>query len=63
MEAATGARLLSIKQAAEYLGATIWFMRTLVWERRIPFLRLGKRIVFDRADLDTFITAEKQAAQ
>lgn len=56
---ATGARLLTIKQAATYLGCTIWFMRTLAWERRVPFLKLGKRIVFDRVDLDAFITAEK----
>jgi excisionase family DNA binding protein len=59
-EATTGARLLTIKQAANYLGATVWFMRTLAWERRVPFLKLGKRIVFDRVDLDTFITTEKQ---
>jgi excisionase family DNA binding protein len=61
MELATGdARLLTVKQAATYMASTVWFVRSLAWEKRIPHLRLGKRIVFDRADLDNFINASKE---
>jgi excisionase family DNA binding protein len=57
------ARLLTIKAAAEYLSATVWFLRTCVWEKQIPFLKLGNRLLFDRVDLDAFITAQKQGAR
>jgi excisionase family DNA binding protein len=56
-------RLLTIKDAARYLSATIWFLRTCVWERRIPFLKLGNRLLFDIRDLDSFIVAQKQGAR
>jgi len=55
-------RLLTIKQAAAYLASTEWYVRTLVWERKVTFLRMGKRIVFDRADLDRYVDEMKKAA-
>jgi excisionase family DNA binding protein len=60
---ATTPRLLAIPAAAAYLSSTVWFLRTCVWERRIPFLKLGNRLLFDRVDLDTFIVAQKQGAR
>jgi excisionase family DNA binding protein len=53
-------RLLGITAAAEYMGATAWFVRTLVWNRAIPFCKLGKRLLLDRADLDAFVTSQKE---
>jgi excisionase family DNA binding protein len=53
-------RLLRVEEAAKYLGTTIHFMRTLGWDRQIPFLRLGQRILFDRADLDAFVERRKR---
>jgi excisionase family DNA binding protein len=56
-------RLLTIRQAAVYLGTTEWFIRSVgVWERKIPHVRLGKRILFDRSDLDKFVDDQKKAA-
>jgi excisionase family DNA binding protein len=57
------ARLLNIRDAAAYLAATVWFMRELVWSRRIPFLKVGNKYAFDRADLDAFVNAQKTAAR
>lgn len=34
-------------------------MRTLVWERKLPHLRVGRRILFDRVDLDQYVDANK----
>lgn len=51
-------RLLRIKEAADYLNATVWFVRSLVWSG-FPHLRLGKRILLDRADLDLFVERQK----
>jgi excisionase family DNA binding protein len=55
-------RMLALKDAAVYLGTTVWQMRTLVWNKRLVALRLGHRQVFDRADLDAFIEKLKRAA-
>jgi excisionase family DNA binding protein len=54
-------RLLRIQDAARYLSATTWFVETLIREKEIPSLVLGKRRVIDVYDLDAWI--EKQKAQ
>lgn len=55
-------RLLTVKAAAAYLSTTVWFVRTLVYEKKVPHLRLGNRIVFDRVDLDKFVEDLKRSA-
>lgn len=52
-------RAYSIEEAANYIGATVWFLRTLIWNRRIPYLKHGHRYAFDRVDLDRFLEANK----
>ena len=52
-------RLLTIAGAAQYLSTTVWQIRTLGWDRRIPIIKLGNRYLFDRADLDRFIENQK----
>lgn len=52
-------RLLSIKAAASYLSCTVWAVRNLVWNRDVPSLKIGNRILFDRKDLDDFIECIK----
>jgi excisionase family DNA binding protein len=56
-------RLLGISAAAKYLGATSWFVRTLIWERRIPYCRFGKRLLLDKNDLDSFVATQKVGAR
>jgi excisionase family DNA binding protein len=56
-------RLLRIKEAATYLGATIWFVRSLAWNSAVPHLVFGKRILFDLADLDAWIEKQKKEAR
>jgi excisionase family DNA binding protein len=53
-------RLLGIKQAAIYLGCTIWAIRSLIWNKKIPSLKLGNRLLLDKADLDAFVDRYKQ---
>ena len=53
--------MLNVRAAAAYLGATVWFVRTIAWKKQIPSAMFGNRLVFDRADLDAFIDAQKTA--
>lgn len=47
--------LLDIDGAAEHLAVSSRFMRTLVAERRVPYLKVGKFIRFDVRDLDKWL--------
>jgi excisionase family DNA binding protein len=55
-------RCLGVVAAAHYLGATVWAMRVLAWEKRVPHVRIGSRILFDRTDLDRYIESQKTEA-
>jgi len=50
-------RLLDVEGAAEYLSVTPRFIRRLVAERRVPFVKLGRHLRFDPSDLDRLINA------
>lgn len=49
-------RLLSQKEAASYLGISYWTLRDLLFRKEIPYLRVKRRLLVDRLDLDSFIT-------
>jgi excisionase family DNA binding protein len=50
---------MNIKAAAAYIGANVWFLRNLIWNREIAFLKLGNRYVFDKKDLDRYVENNK----
>jgi excisionase family DNA binding protein len=54
--------LLSIEQAAERLGTSKRFVRRLIAERRIAYMKLGRHVRIDPDDLDAFITAGRVEA-
>jgi excisionase family DNA binding protein len=56
---AKGTRLLTVRQAAEYLGTTPATLYTKVWRREIPFIKLGRSVRFDVIDLDQLIADSK----
>lgn len=49
--------LLTIQQAGEYLGTGERFIRRLVAQRRIAYVKLGKYVRLQRSALDAFIEA------
>lgn len=55
----TECRLLSVVEAAAYLGVSAWHVRRLVWGGDLPAVRLGRLVRIDRADLDKFIDEQK----
>jgi excisionase family DNA binding protein len=54
-----GGRLLTLKQAAEYLGISHWTVRRLVWNGSLPHVPIGRLVQLDRADLDAWIDEKK----
>jgi excisionase family DNA binding protein len=47
--------LLSLAEAAEVLHLKPSTMRAWVFRRRIPFVKMGRRVLFRRSDLDALI--------
>jgi excisionase family DNA binding protein len=43
--------LLSVEQAAERLGTSVRFVRRLVFERRIAYVKLGRHVRIASRDL------------
>ena len=50
-------RLLTVGQAAELLGTSVCFLRRLIAERRIRFVRLGRHVRIPESALADFIAA------
>ena len=52
-------RLYSIKEAAIYLGRSVWAVREMLWAGKIPFVKDGKRILIDISDMEKWIEKNK----
>jgi excisionase family DNA binding protein len=55
-------RMLTIPQAAAYVGASVKFIRSLIWKRELRYIKAGKRFVIDRAELDRWLDANQRVA-
>ena len=55
-------RLLPLKQAADWLGLTVWALRERIWAGQIPVVQFpgGRKQYIDRNDLDNFIEQNKR---
>ena len=51
-------RLMNIQEVAEYTGLSPHTLYTMVSQRRIPFVKLGRLTKFDRYELDRWITSQ-----
>lgn len=54
-------RLFTLREAAEYMGRSVWGMRELIWAGAIPTVKApaGRKIFLDVVDLDAYIDANK----
>ena len=51
--------LLSIEQAAERLGTSVRFVRRLIAERRIAYVKVGRHVRLDPTDVEAFIAVSR----
>jgi hypothetical protein len=49
--------LLDMQGVARALSA--WAVRSVLWDGKIPFIKIGRRFLVDPADLRTYISREK----
>jgi len=52
-------RLISQKEAGEYLGISYWTVRDLVFNGELPHIRIRRRILMDIQDLEEYIQKNK----
>lgn len=55
-------RGLRVQEAAAYIGGTVNFVRSLIADREVPALLLGKRHILLREDLDEYLDAQRRRA-
>jgi excisionase family DNA binding protein len=53
-------RLLTLPEAAYYLGCTLWAVRELIWKGHLPYTQFGKRFQVDVRDLDELVERQKR---
>jgi len=55
-------RLLPLKDAAQWLGLTVWAMRERIWAGQIPVVQFpgGRKQYIDTKDLEAFIQKNKR---
>jgi len=52
-------RLLAVRQAAQFLLVAESTLYGWVWQRKIPFIKVGRRVRFDLLDLERFLDANR----
>jgi excisionase family DNA binding protein len=57
--AQTRTELIDVEALAAWLGVEVIFVRRLVAERRIPFLKIGKFVRFDPAEVARWINDQR----
>lgn len=56
-DARSSERLLTVEAAAERMSTSVRFVRRLIAERRIAFVKLGRHVRISEADIAAFIDA------
>jgi excisionase family DNA binding protein len=54
-ETNTVPRLFTVNDAARYLAVSVSTLYGWVYQRRIPFVKVGRALRFEKAELDNFV--------
>jgi len=52
-------KLINKKELAEYLSLSIYTIDTWVCQSRIPYVKMGRRVLFDLDEVDKWIEKQK----
>lgn len=56
-------RLVTVSDAAKYLAVSVSTLYGWVYQRRIPFVKVGRSLRFELVDLDHFIQRNRTQAR
>ena len=51
--------LVNVNEAARFLAVSPSTLYGWIWQRRIPFVKVGRAVRFDRADLEQFVSQNR----
>lgn len=52
-------RLLDVRQAAQFLLIAESTLYGWVWQKKIPYIKVGRRVRFDISDLQRFLESNR----
>lgn len=55
----SGSRFFNKPQLADYIGISVHTVNALVSQKRIPYIKLGRRVLFDSRDIDKWMDEHK----
>lgn len=59
----SGVRLVGIRDASKILSVSTSTLYGWVWQRRIPFIKIGRSVRFEISDLEKFIQTNRFAVK
>ena len=54
--------LVDIPTAAKMLSTTVWQIRQLCWDKKLQYIKLGRKWLFTPASLEAFVRKQAGAA-
>jgi excisionase family DNA binding protein len=54
--------LVNLPTAARMLGTTVWAVREILWAKKIPHVKIGRRFLVSPADLEGYVVQLKAGA-
>jgi excisionase family DNA binding protein len=55
--------LMTVQEAAQFLSISVSTLYGWAWQRRIPFVKVGRSLRFDRFDLQKFVQSRRFEAR
>jgi excisionase family DNA binding protein len=55
--------LMTVTEAAHFLSISVSTLYGWAWQRRIPFVKVGRALRFERVDLEKFVQSHRYEAR
>ena len=52
-------RLMTVQDAAKFLAVSVSTIYGWAWQRKLPFIKVGRALRFDRTDLEDFVRTNR----
>ena len=63
MELSSERRLMTVREAANYLAISVSTLYGWAWQRKVPFVKVGRALRFDLSDLEKFVRSNRVEAR